>query len=214
MKILNRFRSQIGQELREVLGMAGIHGGIDVMLGYHMGFCNPEGTTAELPKGKYLRSALTLAMCSALGGVAGHALGAAASIELAHRASLIFDDIQDQGKERNKRPTVWTLWGPAQAINGGLALSCFARLALHRMRDVPEGVVLAAHNVLERAVIDLCQGQYSDILSTMEREKRAQSAQNVRETCAKSAGKAREKRGNCAQKARGKSHSGRAAKCQ
>ena len=198
MEILDHFRGQIEQELREVLGMAGTHGGIDVMLGYHMGFCNPEGTAAELPKGKYLRPALSMAMCSALGGVAEHALGAAASIELAHRASLIFDDIQDQGKERNKRPTVWTLWGPEQAINGGLALSCFARLALHRMRDVPEGVVLAAHNVLERAVIDLCQGQYCDILGTMERKKRAQSAQNVRETCGKSARKAR---GLCAKSA-------------
>ncbi len=183
MEILDHFRCQIEQELREVLGMAGTHGGVDVMLGYHMGFCNPEGTTAELPKGKYLRPALSLAMCSALGGVAGHALGAAASIELAHRASLIFDDIQDQGKERNRRPTVWALWGPAQAINGGLALSCFARLALHRMRDVPEGVVLAVHNVLERAVIDLCQGQYRDILATMEREERGKTARKVRESC-------------------------------
>ncbi|KKL77668.1 hypothetical protein LCGC14_2032570, partial [marine sediment metagenome] len=127
VEILDHFRGQIEQELREVLGMADTHGGIDVMLGYHMGFCNPEGTAAELPKGKYLRPALSLAMCSALGGVAAHALGAAASIELAHRASLIFDDIQDQGKERNKRPTVWTVWGPEQAINAGLALSCFAR---------------------------------------------------------------------------------------
>ena len=47
----------------------------------------------------------------------------------------------------------------------GLALSCYARLALHRMtlRNVPIGKVLGIQSVLENAVIDLCQGQFMDI---------------------------------------------------
>jgi len=92
-------------------------------------------------------------------------VSAAASLELIHRTSLIFDDIQDQGRERNNRPTVWALWGPNQAINAGLALSCIARMVLQRMRHkgIPDGTVLGIMSVLEMAAIELCRGQFRDI---------------------------------------------------
>ncbi|GAH56542.1 unnamed protein product, partial [marine sediment metagenome] len=79
--------------------------------------------------------------------------------------SLILDDIQDKGKERNNQPTVWAIWGADQAINAGLALSCHARLVLHRLtlRNVPNEKVLGIQSVLENAVINLCQGQFMDI---------------------------------------------------
>ncbi|MBA7704025.1 hypothetical protein ES703_112823 [subsurface metagenome] len=104
-------------------------------------------------------------MCAGLGGDPEQSIPAAASLELTHRTTLIFDDIQDKGYERNNQPTVWAIWGADQAINAGLALSSVARLAVHRLslRNVPAGKVLGIASVLENSVIDLCHGQYMDI---------------------------------------------------
>ncbi|GAH42784.1 unnamed protein product, partial [marine sediment metagenome] len=139
--------------------------GLDTMSAYHMGFCDRDGKPASSSKGKYLRPLFCIAMCAGLGGDPEQAIPAAAALELVHRTSLIFDDIQDKGQERNNQPTVWAIWGADQAINAGLALSSHARLALHRLtlRNVPAEKVLGISSVLENAVIDLCHGQYMDI---------------------------------------------------
>jgi len=130
-----------------------------------MGFCDRAGNPSSSSSGKYLRPLFCIAMCAGLGGKPEQAIPAAAALELAHRTSLVFDDIQDKGKERNNQPTVWSVWGTDQAINAGFALSCYARLSVHRLslRNVPLEKVLAVESVLENAVIDLCHGQFMDI---------------------------------------------------
>ena len=163
---LDGFRPQIERELREVVvkGSAPLLG-LTSMYAYHMGFCDREGNLVELLGGKYLRPLLCLAMCAALGGDPEKAVPAAASLELGHRTSLIFDDIQDKGLQRNNRPTVWSIWGSEQAINAGLALSSYARLALQRLKGkgVPDSITLRSWEILEKATIDLCWGQYRDL---------------------------------------------------
>lgn len=166
MIFLDHFRPQIEAEIREIVyeGRSPLLG-LDVMYCYHMGLCDRDGNPQDLPKGKYLRPLMCLAMCAALGGDPKKAIPAAASLELGHRCTLIFDDIQDKGVERNNRTTVWTIWGSDQAMNAGLALSAYARLALLRLRqqEVPDDTVLKVWMVLEKTTIDLCQGQYRDI---------------------------------------------------
>jgi len=162
----DEFRAQVEQELRDIL----IEGGtplddLERMYLYHMGFCDQNGKPVDLPRGKYLRPVLCLTMCAALGGDPAQAIPAAASLEIGHRCTLIFDDIQDKGVERNNRPTVWSIWGADQAINAGLALSSFARIALHRLkqRGIPDDTVLRTWTVLEKANLELCRGQSMDI---------------------------------------------------
>lgn len=166
MKPGDKLRSQVEQEVREIL-MKGSTPllGLNTMYLYHMGFCDRDGNPVDLPKGKYLRPLLCLAMCAALGGDPEKAVPAAASLELGHRTSLIFDDIQDKGLQRNSRPTVWSIWGSDQAINSGLALSSYGRLALHRLKDkgVPDSIILRSCEILEKAMIHLCWGQYRDL---------------------------------------------------
>ncbi|MBA7616262.1 hypothetical protein ES703_23558 [subsurface metagenome] len=166
MELLDGFRSQIEQELREIVtkGSTPLLD-LDTMLAYHMGFSDQYGNLQDSARGKYMRPLFCLAICVGLGGKPDMALPAAASLELAHRTSLIFDDIQDNGRERNKQPTVWAIWGVNQAINAGFALSSYAHLALHRMRQrgVPSSVILEVWRELESAVIGLCQGQFMDI---------------------------------------------------
>lgn len=166
MIFLDHFRPQIEAEIRSILRIPTPPViGLDAMYCYHMGFCDRDGNPQDLPKGKYLRPLLCLAMCAALGGDPKKSIPAAAGLELGHRCTLIFDDIQDKGTERNHRPTVWAIWGPDQAMNAGLALSAYARLALQRLREreVPDDTVLKVWMVLEKATISLCRGQYGDI---------------------------------------------------
>lgn len=164
---IEELRPLIEHEISEVLQEGGTPPlELPTLYYYHMGLCDRNGQPENLARGKYIRSLLCLAMCGALGGnkperAIEECLPAAASVELVHRTSLIFDDIQDGGTERNQRPTVWAIWGQNQAINAGLALSCFARLALHRMSD--PHLILKVQGILERAVVDVCRGQHMDI---------------------------------------------------
>lgn len=166
MNILEEYRPKVEDELRLLVqkGSTPLLG-LNTMNAYHLGFCDRDGKPSSSSKGKYLRPLFCIAMCAGLGGDSELAIPAAATLELVHRTTLIFDDIQDKGEERNNQPTVWAIWGASQAINAGLALSSQARLALHRLtlRNVPASKVLGIQSVLENAVIDLCHGQYMDI---------------------------------------------------
>ncbi len=165
---LASLRMKVENEIKSCLAMGGSPVfGLSAMNAYHMGFADRDGKPISASKGKYLRPIFCLAMCGGMHGDIDQALPAAASLEIVHRTSLIFDDIQDVGKERNGQPTVWTIWGKNQAINAGLALSCYARLAVQRGYDrgiAPENI-LTILNVLEHAVDDLCWGQYYDLSS-------------------------------------------------
>jgi geranylgeranyl diphosphate synthase type I len=170
MEILVLFRDKVEGEIREIMaGGSTPLFGLDLMNHYHLGFSDRQGRPTKGAKGKYLRPTFCLAVCEGLGGRINQALPAAASLELIHRTSLIFDDIQDMGKERNGQPAMWTVWGENQAINAGLALSCFARLAAHRSvhRGLSLETTLRILDVLETAVLEICWGQYFD-LSLME----------------------------------------------
>jgi len=163
---ISSYREAVENEIKSCLGMGSApHFDLNTMTFYHMGFCDRDGKPTSGSKGKYLRPLFCIAMCAGLGGDPERAIPAAAALELAHRTTLIFDDIQDKGKERNNQPTVWAIWGADQAINAGLALSSLARLSVHRLslRNVPVEKVLGIQSVLENAVIDICHGQFMDI---------------------------------------------------
>ena len=132
---------------------------------YHLGFEELDGTPTTGPSGKMVRSTICLALCEALGGSVTACLPAAISLELIHRTSLIFDDIQDHSSARTHRPTVVSAVGVDRAINVGLTLSCYARLAIHGLLDrgITPRQVLAVHQLLEASVLALCVGQDQDL---------------------------------------------------
>ena len=134
------------------------------MMRYHLGWVDEKGEDQQSP-GKMSRPTLCLLACEATGGDWHSALPAAAAIELIHNFSLIHDDIQDGSWERRHRPTVWKLWGEAQAINAGDAMYVLAQLALFRLeeRNVPPPKVIMLSKRLNQASLRLCEGQYLDI---------------------------------------------------
>ena len=130
------------------------------MVAYHMGW---EGRGAgPRARGKRVRPWLTLLTAQAAGGAWEPALPAAAAVEFIHNFSLLHDDIQDQSPLRRGRPTVWHLWGVAQAINAGdalfaLAFRALADLAPNPTWSEPPTALLAT------ACLRLTQGQHLDL---------------------------------------------------
>jgi geranylgeranyl diphosphate synthase, type I len=132
------------------------------MLAYHMGW-EGEGAGPEA-RGKRIRPLLVLLTAAAVGGEYQSALRSAAAVELIHNFSLIHDDIQDQSRLRRGRPTLWTLWGVAQAINAGDTLFTLAFMALAGLEQTVSGsAALRGAQILQQACLALTQGQYLDL---------------------------------------------------
>lgn len=136
------------------------------MLAYHLGWVDAQLRPARQDAGKRIRPMLCLLACAACGGDPAQALPAAAAIELLHNFSLIHDDIQDRSETRRGRPTVWALWGIAQAINAGDALFTIAHQALWRLqeRGVPAERILDVAERFDAACLMLTRGQHFDLL--------------------------------------------------
>ncbi|HUG55724.1 MAG TPA: polyprenyl synthetase family protein [Candidatus Limnocylindrales bacterium] len=130
------------------------------MMLYHLGL-DTERPTA----GKRLRPLLASLVFEALDGDAARALPAAAAIELLHNFTLVHDDIEDQDPTRRHRPTVWSVWGVPQAINAGDGMYAASRLAVQRLRerDFPADRILDFTGLLDRACVQVCEGQFLDI---------------------------------------------------
>lgn len=135
------------------------------MLAYHLGWLDEQLRPARLDGGKRIRPVLCLLTCQAVGGSVTRALPAAAGLELLHNFSLIHDDIEDDSPTRRHRPTVWSLWGRAQAINAGDVMFTLAHLALHRLSDhnLQPAQVLDALRIFDETCVRLTEGQYLDM---------------------------------------------------
>jgi geranylgeranyl diphosphate synthase type I len=134
------------------------------MLTYHMGWTG-EGAGPEAT-GKRIRPLLVLLTAAAAGRAETwqSALPAAAAVELVHNFSLLHDDIQDNSEKRRGRPTAWTVWGVAQAINAGDGLLVISNLAITDLtKDYPAETVVQAAQILHNTCLELTRGQYLDI---------------------------------------------------
>ncbi len=130
------------------------------MMLYHLGL------DAERPRGgKRLRPLLCALTFEALGQEEARVLPAAAAIELLHNFTLIHDDIEDQDPRRHHRPTVWSVWGEAQAINAGDGMYALSRLAVQRLRErgFPAERILDLLALLDQTCVRVCEGQFLDI---------------------------------------------------
>ena len=135
------------------------------ILRYHLGFKDEHFQDARGDGGKRVRPFLCLLSCAAAGGAVERAVPMAAAIELLHNFTLIHDDIQDRSDLRRHRPTVWNLWGTAQAINAGDAMFAVAHLALARSQraGVDPATVLALSSMLHQTTLRIVEGQVMDL---------------------------------------------------
>lgn len=157
LALLERTRSAVDPELRAAL--ASLPGPMRRVAMYHFGWESADGAPAAGSAGKAVRPALVLAACQALGGDPEQALRAAAAVELAHNFTLLHDDVIDEDSTRRHRATAWTVFGTADAIIAGDAMSA---LALRLLAEDPHPAAAAAAVRLAACVIELCAGQQAD----------------------------------------------------
>jgi len=138
------------------------------MISYHMGWVDRTFAPVDsgsLDRGKRIRPRLATLTCRAVAGDDERSRDLAAGIELLHNFTLVHDDIQDQSHLRRHRPTVWSLWGTAQAINTGDAMYAASRRALLGMRNAgvsPERTLKIADD-FDRVAIEIVAGQVTDL---------------------------------------------------
>jgi geranylgeranyl diphosphate synthase type I len=135
------------------------------MMAYHLGWVDKDFVARDSRAGKSLRPALCMLMGEGLGATMPDLTPFAAGIELLHNFSLIHDDIQDRSATRRNRPTVWTVWGDAQAINVGDAMYSLAHLSWLQsdLGEYDPNALVAIARSLELTILRLCEGQYLDM---------------------------------------------------
>jgi geranylgeranyl diphosphate synthase type I len=135
------------------------------MMEYALGWTEEDGTPRPGNQPLRLHASLCLLTCRAFGAQAERALPSALAVELVHNFSLVHDDVQEGNPDRDFRPAVWWVWGPAQAINAGDSLDTLARLSILDLAGAgagPEEVMRSAQ-VLDQSGLELVEGQYQDI---------------------------------------------------
>ncbi|MCH7737404.1 MAG: polyprenyl synthetase family protein [Chloroflexi bacterium] len=135
------------------------------MLRYHLGWVDQQGQPQSGTAPLSFQSALALASCDASGGDFRKALPVAASVDLIYNFTLVHGDVQAGRTEPGDRPSIWWVWGPAQAINAGDGLHALGRTTMMRLaqNEVPADRVLRALRSLDLACLSLCEGQYIDL---------------------------------------------------
>jgi geranylgeranyl diphosphate synthase type I len=135
------------------------------VLRYHLGWVDQQGETLHGTAPLNFQSALALVSCDVMGGDYRKALPVAASVELIFNFTLVHGDVQAGRAEPGDRPSIWWVWGPAQAINAGDGLHALGRTTMMRLaqNDVPADRVLTAVRSLDQACLSLCEGQYIDL---------------------------------------------------
>lgn len=127
--------------------------------GYHLGWWDERGAPTSSGGGKAIRPTLVLLAAEATGGAPGSAVPAAAAVELIHNFSLLHDDVMDRDATRRGRPTVWAMFGAAEAILAGDALLALAfDVFAAGGHAVADGV-----RMLSATVLDLVDGQQADV---------------------------------------------------
>lgn len=92
-----------------------------------------------LAGGKRVRPLAVLLSTRACGGDARRAIPLAAAVELIHSATLLHDDVMDEGEERRGRPASRVLWGNlVSVLSGDLLLTSALELVLSA--DVPDAL--------------------------------------------------------------------------
>jgi geranylgeranyl diphosphate synthase type I len=93
-----------------------------------------------------------------------HALDAAVAVEIFHNYSLVHDDIEDRDELRHGRPTLWSAYGVAKAINAGDAMCALSFLSLDHAGELLEPMrVLTMIALLHEAHAVMCEGQSLDL---------------------------------------------------
>ncbi|MEV4459076.1 family 2 encapsulin nanocompartment cargo protein polyprenyl transferase [Microbispora sp. NPDC049633] len=154
--VLARTRDLVEPALRHAVGT--LPPSMRRVAGYHFGWWDARERPVRAGGGKVLRPAFTLLAAEGAGGDADAALPAAVAVELVHNFSLVHDDVMDGDTLRRHRPTVWNVFGRAEAILAGDSLLALAFTVL-----AGGGRPAESTRALARCVQSLLDGQSADL---------------------------------------------------
>jgi geranylgeranyl pyrophosphate synthase len=117
---------------------------------------------------KRVRAVLTLLCAELCGGAAARAVGAAATMELVHAASLILDDLpaMDDAPLRRGQPSNHLAFGESIAILAAFGLLNLSYSALARAYEPPLACALSTMLAAAVGLDGLIGGQAADLLAT------------------------------------------------
>lgn len=135
------------------------------IIDYQFGWDLDDEGAARRVGGKKIRPLLMALVAQAVCGRYQHVLPAGTALEFIHNFTLIHDDVMDKSVERRHRPTVWTRWGPYQAINAGDGLYALANLAVTRLEALgaPPAKIVGVLRSLAQACLWTAEGQMLDM---------------------------------------------------
>jgi len=107
--------------------------------------------------GKMIRPGLVLLAGRCYGEISDKHISVAAIIEMIHNATLLHDDVIDDGKKRRGLPTINSLWGNESAVLlGDLILSHVFKMCAQLESRVADTIATAA--------IRLCEGELRQVV--------------------------------------------------
>jgi len=107
--------------------------------------------------GKMIRPGLVLLAGRCYGKITDKHISVAAVIEMMHNATLLHDDVIDEGKTRRGMPTINSLWGNESAVLlGDLILSHVFKLCAQLESQVAD--------VIATAAVRLCEGELRQVV--------------------------------------------------
>ena len=124
--------------------------------------------------GKMIRPGLVLLSGCCCGKITDKHISVAAIIEMMHNATLLHDDVIDEGKKRRGIPTVNSLWGNESAVLlGDLVLSHVFKLCAQLDSQVADVIATAAvrlcigelRQVVQKHYWQLNEPEYIDVIT-------------------------------------------------
>lgn len=111
--------------------------------------------SAVTSRGKRIRPTITLLMCQASGGSLTSALQVAASIELLHTATLIYDDIVDEDVLRRGEPSLHARFGNDLAMMIASLITTRALLPIVENRLLARATLDTMNDVVTGEILDI-----------------------------------------------------------
>jgi geranylgeranyl diphosphate synthase, type I len=164
-QLAQRYLGELDATMRQIVASIPDTPDFGVMLRYPFGWVDQNNQPYNRITGKRIRPLLLLLCTEVASGNWRTALPAASAVEILHNFSLVHDDIQDNSPVRHGRPTVWKIWGHANAINVGDALFGLSYCALEELNNVglSAEVTLEAWHIFNQTVQELTRGQHLDM---------------------------------------------------
>ncbi|HUT47210.1 MAG TPA: polyprenyl synthetase family protein, partial [Sedimentisphaerales bacterium] len=107
--------------------------------------------------GKMIRPGLVLLAGRCCGKITDNHIRVAAIVEIIHNATLLHDDVIDEGKQRRGLPTINSLWGNESAVLLGDFL-------LSRVFKMCADLESKVANVIATAAVRLCEGELRQVV--------------------------------------------------